>query len=75
MKIFSTAPEGNEMADMANARYFNLALKQIEENAEWLKTANKPAQALLAHIDILVILTKRFPVDANLLIKKAMLKI
>lgn len=41
MKIFSTAPDGNEMADMANARYFNLAIKQIEENAEWLKTANK----------------------------------
>ena len=40
MKIFSTAPDGNEMADMANARYFNLAIKQIEENAEWLKTAN-----------------------------------
>ena len=32
-KIFSTAPDGNEMADMANARYFNLAIKQIEENA------------------------------------------
>ena len=55
-KIFSTAPDGNEMADMANARYFNLAIKQIEENAEWLKTANKPTQALLAHIEILIML-------------------
>lgn len=27
MKIFSTAPDGNEMAEMANARYFNLAIK------------------------------------------------
>lgn len=70
MKIFSTAPEGNEMAEMANARYFNLALKQIDENVEWLKTANKPVQALLAHIDILIMLAKRFTVDANLLIKK-----
>jgi hypothetical protein len=35
MKIFSTAPEGNEMAEMENARYFNLALKQAGENAEW----------------------------------------
>ena len=34
MKIFSTAPDGNEMADMANARYFNLAIKQIEEMVE-----------------------------------------
>ena len=70
MKIFSTAPEGNEMADMVNARYFNLAIKQIEENAEWLKTATKPTQALLANIDILIILAKRFTVDVNLLIKK-----
>ena len=54
MKIFSTAPDGNEMADMANARYFNLAIKQ----------------ALLAHIEILIMLAKRFPIDANLSIKK-----
>ena len=58
------------MADMANARYFNLAIKQIEENVEWLKTANKPTQALLAHIEILIMLAKRFPIDANLSIKK-----
>ena len=74
MKIFSTAPDGNEMADMANARYFNLAIKQIEENAEWLKTANKPTQALLAHIEILIMLAKRFPIDANLSIKKTKFK-
>lgn len=74
MKIFSTAPDGNEMADMANARYFNLAIKQIEENAEWLKTANKPTQALLAHIEILIMLAKRFPIDANLSIKKDKVK-
>ncbi len=70
MKIFSTAPEGNEMAELENARYINLALRQIEENVEWLKTANKPVQAVLTHIDILVMFAKRFPVDANLLIKK-----
>ena len=40
MKIFSTAPDGNEMADMANARYFNLAIKQIEEKCRMVK--NKP---------------------------------
>jgi hypothetical protein len=70
MKIFSTAPEGNEMAELENARYFNLALKNIAENVEWLKTTNKPTQALLTHIDILVILAKRFTTDANLLIEK-----
>ena len=67
MRIFSTAPEGNEMAELENARYINLALRQIEENIEWLKTANIP---VMTHIDILVSLAKRFPVNANLLIKK-----
>lgn len=70
MKIFSTAPEGNEMAELENARYINLALKQIDENIEWLKTSNKPTQAVLTHIDVLVMLAKRFSVNANLLIKK-----
>ena len=31
-KIFSTAPDGNEMADMANARYFNLAKNLTFQN-------------------------------------------
>ena len=53
MRIFSTAPEGNEMAELENARYINLALRQIEENIEWLKTANKPVQAVMTHIDII----------------------
>mgnify|MGYP003417521130 FL=1 len=70
MKIFSTAPEGNEMAEIANARYFNLAIRQIEDNIEWLKTANKPTQAVLAHIDILLMLSRKFKVDANLSIEK-----
>ena len=69
MKIYNTAPDGNDMADMANARYFNLAIKQINENIEWLKTAKKPVQAVLAHIDILLLLSKKFPIDANLSIK------
>lgn len=70
MKIYNTLPDGNDMADMASARYFNLSLKQIEENAEWLKNTNQPTQALLAHIEILTLLAKRFPVDANLCIRK-----
>ncbi|MEN7551953.1 hypothetical protein AAG747_28825 [Rapidithrix thailandica] len=70
MKIYSTASDGNDMADMANARYFNLAIKQIEENVEWLKTSKKIVQAVLAHIDILLLLSKKFPKDANLSIEE-----
>ena len=29
MKIFSTAPEGNEMAELENARYINLAINKL----------------------------------------------
>ena len=57
------------MAELENARYINLALRQIEENIEWLKTANKPVQAVMTHIDILVSLAKRF-CQCKLLIKK-----
>lgn len=70
MKIFSIAPDGNEMAELESSRYINLALKQIEENIEWLKTTKKPVQAVLIHIDVLVSLSKKFTVNANLLIKK-----
>ncbi len=71
MKIYSTAPDGNEMADMENARYFNLAIKQIEDNIEWLKTSNKSVQAVLAHIDILVYLSrKEFCDSAVSMVKK-----
>lgn len=49
MKIFSTAPEGNEMAELENARYINLALKQIDEKNQasrnvkvsWASSAKK----------------------------------
>ena len=69
MKIFNAQPHGNEMAEMSNARYINLALKQIEEHNDWLKTAKKPAQAILANIDILLMFARKFPVNSNLLIK------
>ena len=70
MKIFSTAPEGNEAAELENARYFNLARKQLNMSAEDLKTTDSPIQVMLTHIDILLMLCRRFPQDANLSVKK-----
>ena len=55
MKVYSTAPEGNQMADLEPARYFNLAIKQIQEAEEWLRTAEESCQPLLVHIDVLCI--------------------
>lgn len=65
MKIYSTAPEGNEMADLEPARYFNLAIQQIQEAEEWMRTAEEASQALLLHLDVFVLLGKRFPEMAS----------
>lgn len=71
MKIFSAAPEGNEAAEMQNAIYINVALERLEKSNTRLKDINKAHQVMLTHIDILLMIARRFPVNANLLIKKA----
>jgi hypothetical protein len=65
MKVYSTAPEGNQIADLEPARYFNLAIQQIQEAEEWLKTAEESCQPLLIHIDVFVCLSKKYPEMAN----------
>ena len=50
MKIYSTAPEGNQMADLEPARYFNLAIEKIKVVEEWLRSTDEPSQALLADV-------------------------
>ncbi|WP_285398334.1 hypothetical protein [Lysinibacillus sp. fls2-241-R2A-57] len=47
-----------------------IPIEEINKNYEWLKNSDKPYQAMLAHIDILVMLAKRFPGNANVLIKQ-----
>lgn len=61
MKIRSAAPDGNESADLEPARYFNLAIKQITEITQWMKTADRAAQPLLVHLDIFLYLAKKYP--------------
>lgn len=61
MKIYSTKPEGNKMADLEPARYFNLAIEQIQEIEEWLKTSEDICQPLLVHIDAFVHFGKHYP--------------
>lgn len=65
MKIYNTAPEGNQMADLEPARYFNLAIQQIIEVEEWLRTSEEACQPLLIHIDVFVYLSKKYPEMAN----------
>ncbi|WP_437639473.1 hypothetical protein [Sorangium sp. So ce854] len=61
MKIFSAAPDGNESADLEPARYFNLAIEQVKQITEWMKTADRAAQPLLVHLDIFLYLAKKYP--------------
>ncbi|WP_437962719.1 hypothetical protein WME76_46695 (plasmid) [Sorangium sp. So ce119] len=68
MKIFSAAPDGNESADLEPARYFKLAIEQINSITAWMKTADRAAQPLLVHLDIFLYLAKRYPTSAELLV-------
>ncbi|MDG1331775.1 MAG: hypothetical protein P8P74_05565 [Crocinitomicaceae bacterium] len=70
MKIFSTEPSGNEVAEYVGTDYLKFSIKTIEETVEWLKGAKIAAQPLLAHIEMLLIISKKYRVDANLLIEK-----
>ncbi|MEK4424957.1 hypothetical protein [Solibacillus sp. FSL K6-1523] len=70
MRIFGVKAEDNDAAEIENARYINLAIEEINKSNEWLKSTDKPYQVMLTHIEILLILARRFPVNANLLIKQ-----
>lgn len=61
MKVYSAAPDGNESADLEPARYFNLAIEQIKQITEWMKTADRAAQPLLLHLDMFLYLAKKYP--------------
>lgn len=70
LRIFGTKPEDNDAAEKENARYIILAIEEINKSNEWLKNTDKPYQVMLTHIDILLMLARKFPVNANLLIKQ-----
>lgn len=60
-KIFNSSPEGNESSDIEPARYFNLAIAQINEIEEWMRDTKEVAQPLLLHLDVFVYLSKKYP--------------
>lgn len=70
MKIFSTMPEGNDIAQYVGVDYIKFSISLIENVCDWMKQNDKIAQPLLANIDLLIMISKKYPTDANLLIKK-----
>ena len=61
MKFYSSKPDGNQSADLEPARYFNLALTQIEKISEWMITADQGAQPLLVHLDMYLHISTKYP--------------
>lgn len=70
MKIFSTLPEGNEIAQYVGVDYLKFSISVIEKVIDLMKKKDFIAQPLLANIDLLLMISKKYPVDANLLIKE-----
>lgn len=61
MKIYNALPEGNEMASLEPARYFNLGIEQVEQILDWMKDAKGATQPLLVHLNILLVLSEKYP--------------
>ncbi|EWH11464.1 hypothetical protein KLA_15745 [Cellulophaga geojensis KL-A] len=74
MKIFSTEPNGNEVAEYVGTEYIKFSIELIEDDIKWLKKTKDIAQPLLANIEILLLITKKYSTDANLLLKKESIK-
>ncbi|SFB99041.1 hypothetical protein SAMN04489722_101411 [Algibacter lectus] len=70
MRVFSSEPEGNELAEAIGADYIKFSISTMDEFNEWLKKSENPAQPTLAIIDMLIITAEKYTVSANLLIKK-----
>lgn len=70
MKIFSTAPEGNDIAQYVGVDYLKFSISLTKDVIEWMKNSNNISQPLLANIDLLTMIAKKYPADANLLIKR-----
>lgn len=68
MKVYSSAPEGNEMADLEPALYLNLSIEQINKYSSWLEQSNDVCQPLLVHLDIFMTLADKYPNTATLLV-------
>ena len=62
-KVYGILPEENTMADIEPGRYFNFVFEHIKEAEEHLKNGERDngLQFLLVNLEILLILSNRFP--------------
>ena len=70
MKAYGTGIYENDRADLVGLAYLHFSISQIEDVIEWMKGTDEPAQQLFWYLDMLLMIAKKFPGDANLKIKK-----
>ena len=68
-KYYKEGPFGSTVSDMEDAVYFNFAIKNLKEEAERMRSSDIPFQLMLAHIYVLLHLSKEFVISSQLLIK------
>ena len=73
MKIYGSGFFDNERADLTGKVYIRLCLEEVEKAVNFLDS-DDPCQYLLAELDILLTLAKKFPDDVFTKVKKENLK-
>lgn len=68
-KYYKEGPFGSTVSDMEPALYFNFAIKNVKEEAERMRSSDIPFQVMLAHIYMLLHLSKGFITTSQRLIQ------
>jgi len=63
MRLYGSGIYDNERADLVGIGYAEFAIQVIQEDTAWLKSTNEICQPLLANIDMLLMIAKKFPDD------------
>lgn len=70
MKIYNAEPDGNEASEDQVAHYFNLSINEINEESNSLLTRKEPVDALRLHIEVLLLLSSKYPFVADILVEQ-----
>ena len=70
MDIYNTKPDGNEASEDQVSHYFNLAISKIEKESKDLITRRSPIDVLRLHIEVLLLLSYKYPFVADLLVEQ-----
>jgi hypothetical protein len=63
MKLYGSGIYDNERADLTGIGYAEFAIQTVQEDIAWLKSTKEICQPVLASIDMLLLIAKKFPDD------------